>query len=123
MDRIGPGGVMAARAQAVARDDPAFATVLVEERKSGLFFFQRVQPEARPAWEAYYTLWARIVPDDPDRGLYRLEYMRYTNRWQPLEFVGSLEECVREIRRDSWGVFFGPPGPPALASAPPETRS
>jgi hypothetical protein len=49
--------------------------------------------------------------------------MRYTNRWQPLDFVGSLEECVREIRRDSWGVFFGPPGPPALEAAPPETHS
>src|SRR4051812_41421263 len=81
MDRIGANGVMAARAQAVTRDDPAFAHVLVEERKTGLFFFQRVQPEARPAWEAYYTLWARIVPDDPERSLYRLEYMRYTNRW------------------------------------------
>jgi hypothetical protein len=118
MDRIGPGGVMAARAQAVARDDPAFATVLVEERKSGLFFFRRVQPEARPTWEAYYALWARIVPDDPERSLYRLEYMRYTNRWQSLDFVGSLEECVREIGRDSWGVFFGPPGPPTPGTAP-----
>ena len=107
MDRIGQHGVMAARAQAVVGDDPAFAAVLVEERKAGLVFFRRVQPEGRPPWEGYYTLWARIVPDDPSQSRYRLEYMRYTGRWQPLDFAGTLEECVREIRRDRSGVFFG----------------
>ncbi len=107
MDRIGEGGAMAARAQAIVGDDPAFATVLVEERKSGLFFYRRVQPDHRPPWEGYYTLWARIVPEDSEHSLYRLEYMRYNNRWQPLEIVGPLEDCVREIRRDRFHVFFG----------------
>jgi hypothetical protein len=106
MDRIGAGGVMAARAQAVVGDDPAFARVLVEERKTGLLFYRRVQPEGRPPWEGYYTLWARIVPEDAPHSLYRLEYMRYNNRWQPLEMIGTLEDCVREIRRDRFHVFF-----------------
>jgi hypothetical protein len=107
MDRIGTQGVMAARAQAVVRDDPAFARVLVEERKSGLVFFERVQPFGRPAWEAYYTLWARIVPEDPQHSRYRLEYMRYNNRWEALPISGTLEECVLTIKEDPFSLFFG----------------
>ena len=107
MDRIGAQGVMAARAQAVVRDDPAFAHVLVEERKSGLVFFERVQPFGRPPWEAYYALWARIIPDDPTHSRFHLEYMRYTNRWEPLPISGSLEECVQAIKDDPFALFFG----------------
>lgn len=97
---------MAARAVAVIQDDPRFAEVLVEERKSGLVLFRLVQPFGRPAWEAYYTLWMRIMPRDPAHSAYGLEHMRYTGKWQPLPFTGSLEDCLRAIGRDPWNLFF-----------------
>ncbi|MGI8587432.1 MAG: hypothetical protein ACR2M0_07040 [Chloroflexia bacterium] len=98
---------MAARAVAVVRDNPRFAEVLVEERKSGLVFYKLVQPSERPDWDQYYALWARIVPTDPQRSAFRLEYMRYTGKWQPLPFPETtLEDCVREIERDSFALFF-----------------
>jgi hypothetical protein len=40
MRRIGKGGEMAARAVATVRDDPRFAEVLLEERKTGLVLFK-----------------------------------------------------------------------------------
>ena len=106
MDRLGEHGVMAARAQAVVRDDPAFADKLVEERKNGVVLWRRVHPEGRPPWEAHYLPWARILLEDPDHSQCRLEVMRYTNRWQTLDFTGTLEACVREIQHDPGGVFF-----------------
>jgi hypothetical protein len=105
--RLGLGERMAARAVAVVRDDPRFADILVEERKTGLILYELVQPFQHPAWESYYAPWARIVPLDPGHSTYRLEYMRYTGKWQALPFEGSLEECIREIARDTWNVFFG----------------
>ncbi len=107
MRRLGLGREMVARAVATVRDEPRFADVLVEERKTGLVFYTLVQPFARPAWEAYYDLWARVTPVDPSHSTYRLEYMRYTGKWQALPFEGSLEACVREIGQDTWNVFFG----------------
>lgn len=97
---------MAGRAVAIVQDDPRWADILVEERKSGLIFFTLVQPFGRPAWEAYYTLWARIVPLDPTHSTYRLEYMRYTGKWQALPLEDTLETCVRAIGQDPWGLFF-----------------
>ena len=107
MRRLGIGGEMAARAVAVVRDEPRFADTLVEERKTGLILYTLVQPFERPAWEAYYDPWARVVPVDPGHSTYRLEYMRYTRKWQALPFEGSLEDCIREIAGDTWNVFFG----------------
>ncbi len=107
MRRLGAGREMAARAVATVGNAPPFADVLVEERKTGLVFYSLVQPFERPAWEAYYSSWARITPVDPSHSTYLLEYMRYTGKWQALPFEGSLEECVREIGRDTWNVFFG----------------
>ena len=107
MRRLGLGGEMAGRAVAVVRDDTRFANALVEERKNGLVLYTLVEPAGRPPWEAYYNPWARIVPLDPGHSTYRLEYMRYTGKWQALPFEGTLEECIREIRQDSWNVFFG----------------
>src|SRR5947209_20369228 len=106
MRRLGLGREMAARAVATVRDDPRFAEVLVEERKTGLVFYTLVQPFQRPAWEAYYDPWARIVPVDPSHSTYRLEYMRYTGKWQALPVEGTLEDCVREIGEDAWKLFF-----------------
>src|SRR5689334_10335613 len=106
MRRMGVGAEMAARAVAAVRDDPRFADTLVEERKTGLVLYHLVQPFQRPAWEAYYAPWARIVPVDPRHSLYRLEYMRYTGKWQALPIEADLEECIAEIRRDSFGLFF-----------------
>jgi hypothetical protein len=106
MRRFGAGGEMAGRAVAVVQDDPRFADILVEERKTGLVFHHLVQPFNRPTWEAYYAPWARLVAQDPAHSTYRLEYMRYTNKWQALPIEGTLEDCIREIREDSFGLFF-----------------
>ena len=73
MRRIGKVGEMAARAVATVRDDPRFAEVLLEERKTGLVLFNLVELQGRPAWDAYYTLWARIVPQEPNRSTFGLE--------------------------------------------------
>jgi hypothetical protein len=110
MRRIGKGGEMAARAVVTVRDDPRFADVLLEERKTGLVLFKLVEPQGRPAWNAYYTHWARIVPQDPTPSTFGLEYMRYTGKWQPLGYTASLEECMREISRDTFHVFFADGG-------------
>jgi hypothetical protein len=96
---------MAARAIQAIRDDPDFATMLVEERGGGLIFYELVEPFQRPPWEAYYTRWARIVALDPRQSVFGLEYMRYTNKWQPLPFTGTLEECVQAIQENTFGVF------------------
>ncbi|HMA32842.1 MAG TPA: hypothetical protein VKY74_00070 [Chloroflexia bacterium] len=109
MHRIGKGGAMAARAVATVRDSPRFADVLLEERKTGLVLFKRVTPQGRPDWEAYYILWARIVPHDAATSTFSLEYMRYTGKWQALDFVGSLEACMQEIAQDRGHVFFTAP--------------
>ncbi len=107
MRRLTRGGPPAARAVAVVRDDPRFADVLVEERKTGLIFYELVQPFQRPAWEGYYALWARIVPLDPSHSTYRLEHMRHTNKWTALPIEGTLEECVLAIGAAGFGLFFG----------------
>jgi hypothetical protein len=36
--------------------------------------------------------------------------MRYTGKWQPLGYTASLEECMREISRDTFHVFFADGG-------------
>ena len=65
-----------------------------------------MEPQGRPTWDAYYRPWARITLHDPAASTFDLEYMRYTRKWQRLDFVGLLEDCVHEIARDRAGVFF-----------------
>jgi hypothetical protein len=110
MRRIGEGGEMAGRVVAIVRDDARFADVLLEERKTGLILYRLVEPQGRPTWDAYYRPWARITLRDPATSAFDLEYMRYTRKWQRLDFVGLLEDCVHEIARDRAGVFFPPGG-------------
>jgi hypothetical protein len=97
---------MAARAVAVVRDDPRFADILGEERKTGLILYELVQPFQRPTWESYYAPWARVVPLDPGHSTFRLEYMRYTSKWQALPIEGTLEDCILAIGKDEFSLFF-----------------
>ena len=106
MRRLGLGGEPAARAVAIVRDDPHLADALVEERRGSLIFYFLDQPQGRPAWEAYYSPVARAVLLDPQHSTYRLDYMRYTGKWQPLPVEGTLEECVQAIRDDPFKLFF-----------------
>jgi hypothetical protein len=41
-------------------------------------------------------------------GRFALFWSRATGGWAAYGFTGSLDACVREVRRDAFGCFWGP---------------
>jgi hypothetical protein len=84
---------MLSKAKYVLKTDPKLADLIVREERGELHLFRGDDR------------FARLIPAEKE-GMWRMEYFHNLERWESIDFEGSLQECLEFLSNNPHYLFW-----------------